>query len=499
MERFFTKLFCRPQAEKAVGLPRTFRLYLIIHFILALSLICLCVCAAPNFNYQIGLLPLLGLTNLSLVLGIAFWTGLTMLASYRLVSLPRGDKMSMAIATEIAAAILGGPLIGAFVAFFGTIEARELRGEVKWYTFIFDHFNLAASAGAAGLSATLWINNPSPITTFAGVLLAAGIYYLVNITGAAFFLVTKNGCSFHKAFLGDLHVVGYTLFTLAPIAWILVFLYSQAGFWATCLMTLPLYAVWLAAERFAEMREGFISTIRALSHAIEARDTFTSGHSTRVSEVAISIGKIMKLPDEDIERLEWAGILHDVGKIGVPDAVLMKPGFLTEAERELIQEHPVIGALIVNPIRMLGTEVPIIRHHHERYDGKGYPEGLVGEEIPLLSRVMAVADSFDAMTSQRPYRMVPMTIQQAVDEIRKQAGAQFDPVVVEAFLQTDWAQGRVDERRFVGEAMNIADLSSGAARRTRGYQLTAELEEAEENEREHPRVHPDNHSQRHAA
>ena len=499
MERFFTKLFRRQPSEKAAGLSRPFRLYLLTHFVLALSIIYLCVRAAPNFNYQIGLLPLLGGTNLSLVLGIAFWTGLTILASYRLVTLPRGDKISMAIATEIAAAILGGPLIGAFVAFFGTIEARELRGEVKWYTFIFDHFNLAAAAGVAGLSTTLWINNPSPLTTFLGVLLAAGVYYLVNITGAAFFLVTKNGCSFHKAFLGDLNVVAYTLFALAPTAWIMVFLYTQAGFWATCLMALPLYAVWLAAERFAEMREGFISTIRALSHAIEARDTFTSGHSTRVSEVAISIGKIMKLPEEDMENLEWAGILHDVGKIGVPDAVLMKPGFLTEAERELIQEHPVIGDLIVRPIRMLASEVPIIRHHHERYDGKGYPEGLAGEAIPLLSRVMAVADSFDAMTSQRPYRMVPLTIEQAVAEIHKLAGAQFDPVVVIAFEQTDWAQGRIDERRFVGAEMNVADLSSAAARRTRGYQLAAELEEATEDEREHPRVHPDNHSQRHAA
>jgi hypothetical protein len=156
-----------------------------------------------------------------------------------------------------------------------------------------------------------------------------------------------------------------------------------------------------------------------------------------------------------------------------------------------------MGATIVHPIKMLGPEVPVIRHHHERYDGKGYPEGLVGEDIPLLSRVMAVADSFDAMTSQRPYRMLPLTIEQAVTEIHKQAGAQFDPVVVAAFEQTDWAQGRVDERRFVGEAMNIADLSSGAARRTRGYQLTSELEESEE--RKHPQVHPDNHSQRHAA
>jgi HD-GYP domain-containing protein (c-di-GMP phosphodiesterase class II) len=499
MERFFTKLFRRQPSEKAMGLPRTFRLYLVIHFVLALSIIYLCVRAAPGFNYQIGLLPILGGTNLSLVLGVAFWTGFTILASYRLVTLPRGDKMSMAIATELAAAILGGPLIGAFVAFFGTIEVRELKGEVKWYTFIFDHFNLAASAAAAGLSATLWINNATPLTSFLGVLLAAGIYYLVNITGVAFFFITKKACSFHKAFLGDIHVVGYTLFTLAPLAWILVFLYTQAGFWATCLMALPLYAVWLAARRFAEMREGFISTIKALSHAIEARDTFTSGHSTRVSEVAISIGKAMKLPEEDLEKLEWAGILHDVGKIGVPDAVLMKPGFLTEAERQLIQEHPDMGAGIVNPIKMLASEVPIIRCHHERYDGKGYPEGLSGEEIPLLSRVMAVADSFDAMTSQRPYRMVPLTIEQAVAEIRKQAGAQFDPAVVEAFLQTDWAQGRIDERRFVGEAMNIADLSSGAARRTLGHQLTSELEEAAAHERENPQVHPDNHSQRHAA
>jgi putative nucleotidyltransferase with HDIG domain len=155
----------------------------------------------------------------------------------------------------------------------------------------------------------------------------------------------------------------------------------------------------------------------------------------------------MRLGEADLEALEWGGLLHDVGKIGVPDNVLLKQERLNKEERMLMNAHPVLGAQIIQPVTRLSRELPIIRHHHEWYNGSGYPDRLIGDEIPLLARILHCADAFEAMTAQRPYRMTPLTSEQALGELRKFAGIQFDPVVVDAFVRTDWARGVSDPGR----------------------------------------------------
>ncbi len=174
------------------------------------------------------------------------------------------------------------------------------------------------------------------------------------------------------------------------------------------------------------------ATLKALVRSLEAKDPYTKEHSHRVTQVAVSIATIMECNPEELDSLRFAGPLHDIGKIGISDQILMKPGKLTKDEYEIIKSHPVIGAEIVGHLGLLPVEKAIIRHHHERWDGKGYPDGLKQEEIPLLSRILAVADTFDAMTSCRPYRKA-LSIQEAEQEIKRNAGSQFDPVVVEAF------------------------------------------------------------------
>jgi len=318
----------------------------------------------------------------------------------------------------------------------------------------------------------LSINAPTPqVGRFAVILLGTAAYNAVNNLMVAVMIALRRKTSVRRFLVGNIASIGVMYLALAPTVWLMVFLCTSAGPWAVLLTAIPLLSIKLAVSRFAQLRESFISTIRSLSYSIEARDRFTSGHSTRVSEVAVDIGKAMGLPEADLERLEWAGILHDIGKIGVPDNVLMKPGRLEPEEYEIIQQHPVIGSNIVRPIKMLESELPAILHHHERFDGRGYPDGLKGESVPLLARVMAVADSFDAMTSQRPYRMVPLSVEEALAEIRKFSGIQFDPDIVAAFEKTRWAQGAEDERRFVGESLNQADLASAAARIAHGYQV----------------------------
>jgi len=184
-----------------------------------------------------------------------------------------------------------------------------------------------------------------------------------------------------------------------------------------------------------ELRTAYIQTIRALAEAIDAKDAYTRGHSERVAVYASRIARRMNLDKDLIERIYFSGLLHDVGKIGIPDAIITKPARLNAEEYEEIKLHPEIGAKILEPVEFLHKIVPCVRHHHEWFDGsdRGYPDRLIGDQIPLPSRVILVADTVEAMTSDRPYRKA-LPIDAVVQELHKYAGSQFDPVVVDAFL-----------------------------------------------------------------
>lgn len=189
------------------------------------------------------------------------------------------------------------------------------------------------------------------------------------------------------------------------------------------------------AEKHQELRLAYVQTIRALAEAVDAKDAYTRGHSERVGVYASKIAREMSFPKEFIERVYIAGLLHDVGKIGVPDRIITKPDRLTDEEYEEIKKHPEIGAKILEPVTFLADVVPCVRHHHEWYDGceKGYPWRLRGDEIPLPSRVILVADTVEAMTSDRPYRKA-LPLEVVVRELHAYSGTQFDPVVVKAML-----------------------------------------------------------------
>jgi putative nucleotidyltransferase with HDIG domain len=177
-------------------------------------------------------------------------------------------------------------------------------------------------------------------------------------------------------------------------------------------------------------RTTFLMTLETLAKSLEARDVYTRGHSQRVSEVSLMIGERMGLSSEALEELRVGTILHDIGKIGVPDSILNKPGRLTDEEFVFMKSHPVIGYEICSPLGLSEGVLMIIRNHHEKLDGSGYPDGLKGGELPLSLRIVCVADAFDAMSSRRPYRDV-MAMSRVLAELSAGAGVQFDPVVVE--------------------------------------------------------------------
>ncbi|NPA49433.1 MAG: response regulator [Thermodesulfobacteria bacterium] len=225
-----------------------------------------------------------------------------------------------------------------------------------------------------------------------------------------------------------------------------------------------LFCINLILERAAPLAENFIlyesivlnlhDALRALVKALEAKDPYTKEHSERVTNYALLIAREMGLSTEELEMLRFAGHLHDVGKVGIADAILLKPSRLTSEEYEIIKQHPVIGAEIVGHIGLLQEEARIIRYHHERFDGQGYPEGLRGEEIPLLARILAVADTYDAMTTRRPYRP-SLSAETAYQEILRCSGSQFDPEIVEIF-KVVWQEQLQKEEKADGFRESVA-------------------------------------------
>jgi HD-GYP domain-containing protein (c-di-GMP phosphodiesterase class II) len=185
-------------------------------------------------------------------------------------------------------------------------------------------------------------------------------------------------------------------------------------------------------SRAQELRESYKATVRALSNAVEARDAYTGKHAERVTAYGIALARASGLNTDSLPEIEFGFLLHDVGKVGVPDAILFKPGALSHDEFALIAQHPVIGSEILRDVEFLGEGKLVVRHHHERWDGDGYPDGLAGEEIPLPARIFAVADALDALTTDRPYRRGTRFARARV-EICNHAGTQFDPNVIAAF------------------------------------------------------------------
>jgi len=445
-------------------MSRTLKLYLATLVIAGILVILITGVVVPiGTHIRLGVASDVGVDT---ALGLGFWIVVTLVASALPVTMARGTVVNTSIGPLVAVMYLGGPAAAAIVGMLGVTEGRELRGRVPWYGTAANHIGLALPA-VAGAFVTQAMPQPSsaPILSLLAVL-AGGLVLLVgNMALTAVSVALRRGESISLVLVGDLRPYAIGGIAIIPLAWLMAQLYQEAGigWWAVLLVVLPVYVIRLALHQVVEMRDMFTQTIGALSEAVDARDPYTSKHSRNVQIISVDIGRVMRMKDNELEALEWGGLLHDVGKIGVPDAVLLKPDKLTKDERTLMNLHPVIGANIIANVSKLAPELPIIRHHHEWYNGSGYPDRLMGDEIPKLARVLHVADAFEAMTHARPYRMRPLSTEQAIAELRKYSGVQFDPVMVDAFVRTAWAKGSADADRPT-ESRPVPMLAQAAAR-----------------------------------
>jgi putative nucleotidyltransferase with HDIG domain len=469
-------------------MPRSLRLYLIGVVVLgAVALVATTQLFPPEpsiairFETEAPAAP----ATAEIAIGILFWIAIALAASALPVSLPRGTHLGVSTAPILASLVLGGPAVAAWVAAIGTTEMREVRGRIPWYGTLANHAGIVVPAVVAAmlyrflavaLIGTPVIDGRDPnqlLIGFGALMAAAVVFFIINVVLSSVLVALRTGQPPVQVFLGDFRGITATAMALAPLAWLMSQVYLVV-WWAALLFALPLYTTRLAYHRFVEMREMFTQTIGALAEAVDKRDPFTSQHSRRVMQIAIDIGRELHVGEKDLEALEWGGLLHDVGKIGVRDSVLLKQDRLTREERMIMNAHPVLGAEIIAPVARLAPELPIIRHHHEWFNGSGYPDRLIGDEIPRLARILHVADAFEAMTAARPYRMTPLTPEQALAELRKFAGIQFDPAVVDAFVRTRWVDGVPDAGRrpepqpipLLGEAAGRIQPASGETART---------------------------------
>jgi len=455
-----------PQGEGPVphALPRSAAVFSVVTFLIGVAVFAV---YAPQLPHS----GLVGLVLLTLLAAI----------SDRLSILVYSDsKISISFICLFAIAVLYGPA-GASVAALLTAFCLQLPKDVFSYRFLFNVGNAVTSNAIAAV--ILWaVIDPNHLTVtpqaVIACLAAAMVTYGVNhflVTNVVSLATRQSPWAVWQEKFQWLFP-HYVVFGFLGLA--LALAYQALGVTGLLAFMAPSFMMRLAIKQYVDktslhvaslkakneqleranreilamsmrLKETYDATLEALAAALDARDRDTGGHSSRVSVYTMDMARVLGIREGSAEWLdiERASLLHDVGKIGIADSILNKPGPLTAEEWQEMRKHPAIGYEMLRDVKFLAVAAEIVYSHHERYDGKGYPKGLKSDEIPLGSRIFAVADAFDAMTSDRPYRRA-LDWRKAREEILTNSGVQFDPEVVEAFLKCldAWKEG-LEERR----------------------------------------------------
>lgn len=372
---------------------------------------------------------------------LLFWIVLAIIVESLLIFLPKNSVgVSVGYAINIATVIVGGPLLATTASALGFLfRFPKVKG--RGYVHVLNTqlyktvFNISQSIIVNGIISIVYVRTGGVIGEFSFiptvVILVLGT--LINTAIISGFLNKVTGQAFYRVWFNNVKGMFASAIAVGTMGIIIALAFIGYGYGAVLLFFGPLLLARYSFKLYIDMRSLYLSTIDALNKAVEAKDQYTSGHAGRVEELSVQLAELYGLPYNSVENIKTAALLHDLGKIGINDSILNKAGRLTQEEYEQIMLHPTKGAEIISKVDFLKDVSKIIKHHHERYDGKGYPDGMRGEDIPIEACILTIVDSYDAMTTDRPYRSA-MTNEEALEEIRRNMGTQFHPLLAEKFI-----------------------------------------------------------------
>jgi len=383
----------------------------------------------------IYLMPsLLLLSDIWLVL--IFFLTISVFAEFIPVDLPMAGSITIGFPLDFIIILVYGPALAMLISAISAIISEALEKKTSWYKIIFNTSQYALSVGVAGLTYQ-YVGGVVGFQNFFKfafpAILCALTYCLVNSILVTMVISLAQDSKIITVWRLNIKEMIPSYLAEAPMGFIMAIVYVEVGIVGILLFFLPLLLARRSFELYTKMRKVYLDTIRALAAAIDAKDPYTKGHSERVAKMSVTLAQELNLSGREIENIEYTALLHDIGKIGIADSILGKKGSLTSQEFDKIKEHTAMGANIIEPVDFLKNSYWAIYHHHEKYNGKGYPDGLKSEDIPILARIIAVADAYDAMNSDRPYRK-KLNKDKILKELKDQSGKQFDPEVVKALI-----------------------------------------------------------------
>jgi HD-GYP domain-containing protein (c-di-GMP phosphodiesterase class II) len=368
---------------------------------------------------------------------LVWWVLFVVAADVSAIKLPGGRAyIAVSSSLDYAAIALFGPAAAALIAVLSTSITQIAIHRRPPHRVLFNICLFIVTIMVSGYAYRVFGGESAK--SLGALMLPLGVcglvYFSVNTGAVSLVIALSQNENAWRVWQSTYAWTLTHLVAFVPLGALIVVVYNVVGLPGVALFLLPLLLARYTFKLYTDMRQEHLDTVRALTSAIDASDPFTRGHSERVTEYAVAIARELGLSEQRVMTIEYASLIHDMGKISLQHSILLKPGKLTDEEWERMKTHPETGARIVSDLRFLRGAKDVVLHHHERFDGLGYPHGLAGSEIPLEARIVKVADAFDAMMSDRPYRP-SLGTDAAISELERGKGSEFDPSVVDAFVR----------------------------------------------------------------
>ncbi len=379
------------------------------------------IALAQVYLAQFGILD-----GLLILLGVA--------ASWLRISIKPSGHISLAPLVIFLSLLLSGAPVALLVATIAALVGAKVFARLSLRGSLVEVGERAAATWMAVFSNS-WVqkitSDASVQPGLLGFTAAVLVFGVVSVMLAALRSKLEEGLGVRSFVLGAGKFAFFHVLFLGSAALVLRYLYVRVGFLALPLASIALAELYYPAKLLSEQKDVLYASLAVIAQAIDLKDVYTGRHARQVAEIAVRIARTMGLPEVEVGKIRIASLLHDIGKVGISGDIIRKPSALAPDELSAMQRHPVIGAEIMEPVELLAEASELVRHHHEHFDGSGYPDGLRGEKIPVGSRIVLVADALNAMTTDRPYRR-GRGKQEALKVLKEHSGVQFDPVVIGA-------------------------------------------------------------------